>query len=240
MLYPKRFLMWCWAKTVIQLTISILSLSFIVQSGFFVPTTYDATVWSPGAIATLYLPQGLFEVFDLITELWMLKKQKAREHLPWDSIIHHVVSGLYAFYIVAYAEELDRGFLGLAVAALSCQLIGPLYTLHRWKWRHRHLSLAILTVQLLYRTPLAVVSVVRAIQHYNVAPLPHLIIILCLSYLDYKWIFWAVAHNRKMQREHRAARRQITKSVAMSGTKTEAAAAGVTSPGLQSLHSHSL
>ncbi|GBG30142.1 Hypothetical Protein FCC1311_063622 [Hondaea fermentalgiana] len=201
MLYPKRFLAWSFAKTITQLTIAFLSISFIVKSGFFIPGYYDGTVWSKQSIAWLYLAQGLFEVVDLGTELWMLRRDSSKDHLPWDSIIHHSVSAAYALYIFGWAEELDAAFLGLAVAALSCQVIGPLYTLHRWRFKHRHLALSILITQLGYRTPLAVVSVIRAIQYYKVAPWPHLVIMLCLSYLDYKWLNWAISLYKRRRRE---------------------------------------
>lgn len=188
-------------KTATQLTVSLLSLCFIVESCFFVPGHYDASVWSRESVAWIYIVQGAFEVADLSAELWMLSKESGRDHLPWDSILHHGTSAAYAFYISWRAPVLDMGFLGLTIAALSCQVIGPLYTLHRWRFKHPHLALAILIVQLGYRCPLAVVSIIRAIQYFNEAPFPHILIILCLSYLDYKWLGWAFNLYRRRQEQ---------------------------------------
>lgn len=131
----------------------------------------------------------------------MLRMQGRGDHMPWDSVAHHVVAAAYSSYIFTTYESQDPYFMGMAAAALSCQFIGPLYTLHRLKLRHVYLSLAILVVQLGYRTPLALVSIARAVQYFFVSPLPHFFIMVTLAYLDYRWLQWAVKHHRRMRSE---------------------------------------
>mmetsp|Transcript_22370 Transcript_22370/g.63626 ORF Transcript_22370/g.63626 Transcript_22370/m.63626 type:complete len:263 (+) Transcript_22370:176-964(+) len=215
--FPKRFLTWAATKTAIQVTVSFFSIAFIAQSNLFVPFAYDPTVWSRESIRILYLPQGLFEVGDLAVELWMLRRQKSKGHLPWDSIAHHLVSALYAFYIYTNVEHLDRGFLGLAASALACQVIGPLYTLHRLRVRWRFLPLAILTVQIIWRCPLAIVSLFRAAQYYHEAPWAHFMICTVLAYLDYRWTVWAYKLHIRTQDKYRMAKAELTKQRRMSG-----------------------
>mmetsp|Transcript_19622 Transcript_19622/g.34111 ORF Transcript_19622/g.34111 Transcript_19622/m.34111 type:complete len:96 (+) Transcript_19622:343-630(+) len=63
--FPRVFLIWCMIKTSIQLSLTLLSITFIVQSGYFVPYGYDATVWSREDLAALCVPQAIFEIVDL-------------------------------------------------------------------------------------------------------------------------------------------------------------------------------
>mmetsp|Transcript_5148 Transcript_5148/g.9259 ORF Transcript_5148/g.9259 Transcript_5148/m.9259 type:complete len:267 (-) Transcript_5148:173-973(-) len=205
--FPKRFYSWCLLKSLTQLTASFLSISFISQSNFFIPGYYDASVWSVEAVRSIYILQAAFEVLDFVFEMWMLRKQTTGNHLPWDSIIHHAVSAAYAIYICLFADTLDIGFLGLAVTALACQVIGPLYTLHRLRLRFRALPIMILVVQVVWRIPLAVVSVIRAIQFFMVAPWAHFFICVVLAVLDYRWTIWAYKLFCKTEADYRAKRR---------------------------------
>mmetsp|Transcript_8285 Transcript_8285/g.13417 ORF Transcript_8285/g.13417 Transcript_8285/m.13417 type:complete len:236 (-) Transcript_8285:4623-5330(-) len=195
---PKRFKFWAVLKTAFQFVISLYSLSFIMKSKFFVPGRFDATVWSKEWLACFYLPQAVFELGDLFVEVWMLSREKSREHMPWDSIMHHSAAASYGLYIYTYQDTLSHTFLGLACAALSCQFIGPLYTMYRLRYRFRTLGLLLLTVQLLYRCPLAVVSVIRAIQHFGEAPFAHFCICMVLAYLDFKWLLWSFKIHRRL------------------------------------------
>jgi len=164
--FPKRFYIWCSIRTIFQVAISFYALDFVINSNFFHPSGYQSDAWNKEHLRVMYLPQAVFELLDLLMELWMLRKENSKAHLPWDSIIHHGVSGMYALYIYVYADSLSHEFLGLAVAALSCQVIGPLYTIYRMKFRFKYLGLVILAVQLLYRCPLALVSCLRYVLFY--------------------------------------------------------------------------
>jgi hypothetical protein len=137
---PVWFLVWAFVKSVTQLSVSGYSIAFIIQSHFFIPYHYDALVWPKETLRWLYLPQAFFELVDLAAELMMLRRQKSAKHLPWDSIIHHLVSSVYGFYVFLASDSLSHGFMGLAVAALSCQVIGPLYTIHRLRWHFRFVT----------------------------------------------------------------------------------------------------
>lgn len=64
-IYSRRFLTWCLLKTIVQLAVSTFSLWFILDSGFFVPGGYDATVWPKESIRWVYVIQAVFEVADL-------------------------------------------------------------------------------------------------------------------------------------------------------------------------------
>ena len=195
---PLWFYIWAFVKSVTQLTVSGLSLLFIFQSNFFIPFRYNALVWQKTSLQWLYLPQAIFECVDLAMELFMLRRQKSAKHLPWDSIGHHVSSALYGFYIFFAAETLDHGFMGLAVAAISCQIIGPLYTVHRLRWHFRYLGLIILVVQGGYRSPLAFVSILRCIQYFHEAPWVHIFICVILAYFDYRWTIWSYNQHRRL------------------------------------------
>eukprot|EP01127_Copromyxa_protea_P003186 TRINITY_DN13045_c0_g1_i1.p1 TRINITY_DN13045_c0_g1~~TRINITY_DN13045_c0_g1_i1.p1 ORF type:complete len:246 (-),score=41.15 TRINITY_DN13045_c0_g1_i1:63-749(-) len=195
---PLYFYVWALLKSVIQLSVAGASLLFIYQSNFFIPYKYDALVWSKQSLQWLYLPQGIFECVDLAMELIMLRRQKSKAHLPWDSIIHHLVSALYAFYIFLAADSLDHGFVGLAVAAISCQVIGPLYTIHRLRFHFRYLGLCLLAVQGGYRSPLAFVSILRAIQYWHEAPWAHIFICVVLANFDYRWTIWSYQQHLRL------------------------------------------
>ena len=121
--------------------------------------------------------------------------------MPWDSIIHHGVSGSYAFYVFAYYDVLAQDFLGLAVAGMACQLIGPLYTMHRLKLRPSWLPTATLAVQLFWRCPLAAVSVIRALQFFHVSPWVHSVLCVTLARLDYRWTQWSLKNYTRTKEQ---------------------------------------
>ncbi|GBG24299.1 Hypothetical Protein FCC1311_005172 [Hondaea fermentalgiana] len=202
--FPRIFLLWCMVKTSIQLSLSVLSITFIVQSGYFNPFGYDATVWSREDLCALCVPQAIFEIIDLFFETWMtMRVQKKSDHMPWDSIFHHTITAAYYMYVYYTADNLTWSFLGLPVAGLSCQVIGFLYTLHRLKYHFRWIGLALLSVQLMYRTPLAIVSCLRALQHFYQCPIIHFFICAALLTLDLRWTRWSFKLNARLQRQHR-------------------------------------
>lgn len=187
-------------KTFCQLLITALSAMFLYQSSFFIPGRYSSGVWTAAACGYLQLFQAVFEMADLSAELIDLKQKKGSkgaDHMPWDSIIHHFVSGGYAFYVFAFYDVLDQDFLGLAIAGMACQLIGPLYTMHRLKIRPTWLPAATLGVQLLWRCPLALVSVIRAFQFFHVSPWVHSVLCLTLARLDYRWTQWSMKNFKR-------------------------------------------
>lgn len=154
----------------------------------------------------------------------MLRRQKSTAHLPWDSIIHHLVSAAYGFYIFLAAPTLDHGFLGLAVAAISCQVIGPLYTIHRLRWHFRYLGYMLLAVQGGYRSPLAFVSILRCIQYFHEAPWAHIFIIVVLANFDYRWTIWSYNQHLRLKKHYAtidAQRAELEKKEAAAGRKRE-------------------
>lgn len=95
---PLWFLVWAFVKSVIQLSVSGCSLLFIYQSNFFIPNHYNGLVWPKESLRWLYLPQAFFEVFDLMAELLMLRRQKTAKHLPWvysEGITYLLTFGLH-------------------------------------------------------------------------------------------------------------------------------------------------
>jgi len=203
--FPAVFLAWCALKTLFQQTISLASISFIIESGFFVPFGYDAAVWPREQLISLMLPQAMFELIDLVFETWMtLRVQTTGDHLPWDSIVHHLFTAAYYLYVWATADRYSTGFLGLPVAGLSCQVIGVLYTVHRLKFNFRWNGLMLLFVQTLWRMPLAFVSLLRAAQFFWCAPWVHFLICALLANLDYRWTTWAYKLHYRMAKRYGA------------------------------------
>lgn len=199
-------------KTSIQLSLTLLSITFIVQSGYFVPYGYDATVWSREDLAALCVPQAIFEIVDLFFETWMtVCVQKKADHMPWDSIFHHGITAGYYLYVYFAADSLTWSFLGLPVAGLSCQLIGFLYTLHRLKYHYMWVSFGLLTVQLMWRTPLAVVSCLRALQHFYQCPIIHFFICAALLTLDLRWTRWSFKTHNRMLKQRRVRKEEMRK-----------------------------
>ena len=201
---PWIFLVWCVIKTSVQLSLSICSITFIVNSGFFDPFGYDASVWSREVMYSLFLVQAIFETVDLLFETWMtLKPQKTIvRNIRLDSIFHHFITAVYYLYVYIAGSSLTTEFLGLPVAALSCQVIGILYTLNYLRYRFRLLGLCLLCVQLLYRWPLAVVSCLRAVQYFWECPWIHLFMCGALLMLDLHCTKWAFNLHNRLLKQH--------------------------------------
>jgi len=184
-------------KTVFQLSLTAASTIYLYQSNFFIPGYYESSVWSGSVISNIHMIQAVFEIGDLVAELLCLKHENSKAHLPYDSIIHHTVTAGYSFYVSIYYLDLHHEFLGLAIAGVACQLIGPLYTSHRLKYRFKQLPLLTLIVQLGWRTPLAIVAVLRAFQFFHLTPWIHSILCLVLARLDYRWSLWALKNYNR-------------------------------------------
>ena len=204
-MFPWIILVWCVVKTSIQLFLSICSITFIVKSGFFNPFGYNASVWSREDLYSLFLPQAIFEIVDLLFETWMaLNPQKTIvRKIRLDSVLHHSMTAVYYLYVYITASNLTTDFLGLLVAGLPCEVIGILYTLKYMRYRFRLLGLCLLCVQLLYRSPLAVVSCLRAVQYFWECPWIHLFMCGALLMLDLLWTKRAFKlHNRLLTEQH--------------------------------------
>lgn len=189
--FPRPFLLWCAVKTSIQLSLSVISMVFIAQSGFFVPWGYDASVWHRDNLVGLLPVQAAFELIDLVMETWVtLTVQTKGSHLPYDSIVHHLLTASYYVLVYRAADLHTTAFLGMPVAGLSCQVIGMWYTTHRLRLPVPHwvIGMCMLVVQLLYRSPLALVSMLRAVEHWDDVPYAHFGICAALLTLDIRWI----------------------------------------------------
>ena len=198
------WIVWVWSaiKTFIELSVSIVSFVFIVQSGFFNPFGYDASVWSREALYSLCLPIAIFETVDLCFSVWITLYLGTRE-LPLIPIIHHLMVAIYAYYVYALKDSLSLSFLGLFTAAASGEVIAFLYTLQHLRFRFRYLALCLLCVQLLYRTPLSVVFCLRTIQYFWECPWIHYVICVTVLLLDLRWTKWAFKLNYRLQEQHR-------------------------------------
>jgi len=213
--FPKRFLLWCVLKTSVQLSLSLLSMAFIVQSGFFT-FNYDASVWSREDLAILLVPQAIFEFVDFWAEWWMtMRVKRDSSFLPIDSLVHHSLTCGYYTYIYVYADYYSTDVLGLAVAGLSCQILGFLFTVYRLKLNWKHNGIALLVLQLGYRWPLAVTSLVRAYTNFHQVPWIHLLLCAALLMLDYRWTKWAfklLKRNRKDIKTRKARKLELQRN----------------------------
>ena len=199
--FPWNYLVWSVIKTCVQLSISFVSITFIIQSGFFNPFGYEASVWSRQDLYSLCLPHAIFETVDLFFDVWLTLRVRTRD-LPLFTIIHHSMSALYSFYVYTMKDSLTMNFLGLYVAGISCQVVGFLYTLQHLRYRFRLLGLCLLCVQLLYRWPLAVVSCLRAVQYLWECPWIHFVMCSTLLMLDLRWTKWAFKLNNRLLKQH--------------------------------------
>ena len=199
--FPWIVYVWSAIKTCIELSASIVSFIFIVQSGFFNPFGYDASVWSRQALYSLCLPMAIFSAVDMFFSVWIALRMGTRE-LPWLPIIHHSMAAVYSFYVYAMKESLTKNFLGLYMAGVSGEVIAFLYTLQHLRCRFHLLGLCLLCVQMFYRVPLGVVGLIRAIQYFWECPLIHFIMGGTLLLVDLYWTKWAFNLNNRLLKQH--------------------------------------
>lgn len=190
---PLWYRTWLGIKSGIQLFQSFYSLSFIYESSISVPGYYDPFVWEKEIFYAFFIGQACFEMVDFASELTSFYLQRdAHGTMPLDSIAHHILTSLYYLQAVYFLEDPSHQYLGMVMACLCCQVMGPLYNAYRYGFRGKNTLVVMILVQFMFRWPLGALSWFRAFIHFADVPMVHFMMASILVWLDYRWSKWMI------------------------------------------------
>mmetsp|Transcript_2205 Transcript_2205/g.2933 ORF Transcript_2205/g.2933 Transcript_2205/m.2933 type:complete len:196 (+) Transcript_2205:1-588(+) len=169
------------------------------------PGYYDPYVWERHIFHGFFIAQACFETVDFLSECTSYYLQRdAQGTLSLDSIAHHLLTAAYYLQAVFWLEHPAQEYLGMVMAAICCQVIGPLYNSYRFGFRGKNILVLMIVVQFVFRWPLGLLAWMRSFIHFGVTPVVHLFMSGLLSLLDYRWSEWMIKRLLKVRENDRA------------------------------------